>query len=500
MRIDVNEAAGAADGAVLIANGGFLSERIVTDSNKAAEGALFIPVIGARVDGHKFIENAFDNGASAAFTSEELSEELMEKAADNGRSVIRVRDTVTAFQRLAAYYREKYVRIPYIGVTGSVGKTTTRELIACALGSRFNTYSTKGNANSQTGVPITVMATPADAEAGVIEMGMSEFGEMHRLSEIVRCDIAVMTVIGISHIANLGSQENIMKEKLHILDGMRDGGTLLLNGDDPMLKELTEEKIHEYGIALGKKINICFYGTCENAVYRACDIEEKDGGSSFSLYINGKKITDVRLFVPGMHMILNALSAIAAADMLGADIKDAAEALKGFKSLDGRGQITENRGIRIINDAYNAAPQSMKAGLKVLDSIKTDEGGRHTAVLADMLELGPDEIHYHEDIGRFIVNETKNIDQVLVYGELGRHIIEGLIGEADEHDNVTVCTGAVDDHEYAGDARCIAAVHFESFDALKKYVESVSRAGDAVFFKGSNSMRLWSMARDMIGE
>lgn len=500
MILTVKEAAEAIGGKVIVGeNISFNSESIATDSNKAAEGALFIPVIGARVDGHRFIEGAFDNGASCTLTSKALSKELLAKAKAENKGIIMTEDNVAALQRLGAFFREKYVHIPYIGVTGSVGKTTTREMIACAVSAGFDTYSTKGNANSQTGVPITVMATPESAGIGVIEMGISEFGEMHRLSEVVKCDMAVMTVIGISHIANLGSQENIMKEKLHILDDMPDGARLFLNGDDPLLKGLSEEKIHAYGIAEGKRINISFYGTGDNAEYKAVNIKESSDGSEFDVYVNGRIETHARLFVPGTHMILNALAAIASAFAAGVDIKKAAEALSSFKSLDGRGEIRESRGIKVINDAYNAAPQSVKAGLRVLNGIQSEGHGRHTAVLADMLELGDEEVFYHEDIGRFIVSETPKIDKVMLYGKLSSHILEGIRNEAlkngasvnEESERLNI-----DFHN----GRCLDVQHFNYFEGLSRTVKAETKAGDTVFFKGSNSMKLWSMAKELIGE
>ena len=494
MRLTAAEIAAAVKGKLLCGSADTMIENISTASGTMKGADLFVPIIGARVDAHRFIGDAFAHGAAATLSSEGLPEQ----AAGSGWPVIGVEDTMQALQDLGAYYRSRYVRIPYIGVTGSVGKTTTREMIAATLSKGLRTYSTKGNANSQSGVPITVTETDPDAEIGVIEMGISEFGEMHRISRVVQCDMAVVTVIGISHIANLGSQENIMKEKLHILDGMKDGGILLLNGDDPLLREITPDRLHGWGIACDRNIRILFYGTGENAAIRAENIREEDGCPVFDLVVAGDLLspgtggkdtvsdtTDggnavylMRLSVPGMHMVLNSLAAFAAAVLNGVDPRSAIRGLQGFESLSGRGRITEKNGIKVINDAYNAAPQSMTAGLRVLDAMPAS--GRHIAVLADMLELGPEEARYHREVGETIARELKHLDEVWLYGDLARHIGEGIENAADP-----------------GEKTCLIR-HYTDRGTLQEDLRQHLKAGDAVLFKGSNSMKLSAVAEDLI--
>lgn len=482
MKLSALEIANAVGGRLITKDNDISITHIATDTSKVTEGTLFVPIIGARVDGHSFIEKAFENGAKAVFTSKVLPQEIIDRADSIDKAIISVRDTKAALQDLGRYYRLRYIHIPYIGVTGSVGKTTTREMIACALSASLNTYSTRGNANSQVGVPITVAETPEDAEAGVIEMGISEHGEMNLLSRIVNCSMAVVTVIGVSHIANLGSRENIMKEKLHITDHMPDGAVLLLNGDDELLNKLSSERLHEMGYCAGRDVRLKFYGTGANACYRAENIEKTDLGTAYDFYVNEKRLTRVKLFVPGRHMLLNSLAALAAAVENKADIKKAAERLSDFKSLDGRGRISERDGIKIINDAYNAAPQSMAAGLKVLDETEPGEGGERIAVLADMLELGRDEKKYHEELGSFIVNETENIDRVLLYGELTKNTISEITRLQRQ------------------EKKRPRADHFDSIEALRKELYSIKKKGDIIFFKGSNSMRLWELAGELSGE
>ncbi len=482
MKLSAFEIANAVGGRLIIGKNDIYIKHIATDTSKVTEDTLFVPIIGARVDGHSFIEKAFENGANAVFTSKILPQEIIDRADDIDKAIISVRDTKAALQDLGRYYRLRYVHIPYVGVTGSVGKTTTREMIACALSASFNTYSTKGNANSQIGVPITVAETFEDAETGVIEMGISEHGEMNRLSRIVNCGMAVITVIGVSHIANLGSKENIMKEKLHITDHMPDGAVLLLNGDDELLNKLSSEKLHEMGYCAGRDIKLKFYGTGVNACYRAVNTEKTASGTAYDLYIEEKFITHVSLSVPGLHMVLNSLAALAAAAENKADIKKAAEKLSEFRSLDGRGQISEKDGIKIINDAYNAAPQSMTAGLKVLTETEPGKGGERIAVLADMLELGKDEKEYHRELGNFIIREAGNIDRVLLYGELTVNTMNEIISLQ------------------KSEKGRLRAEHFDNIEALKEELYKVKKKGDIIFFKGSNSMRLWELAGELQAE
>ncbi len=481
MKLTAEEIAAAVGGVLHTKTPGLTAEHISTASGSMKGDDLFVPLLGARVDAHRFIPDAFTHGAVLSFTSEGLADngvhEDLSSWLDQGRALIEVEDTLLALQKLGRYYRENYVRIPYVGVTGSVGKTTTREMIAAALSAGKATYSTRGNANSQTGVPITVTETDPCAEIGVIEMGISEFGEMQRLAEIVQCDMAVVTTIGISHIANLGSQENIMLEKLHLLNGMKQGGFLFLNGDDPLLKDLTTEKLHEYGLGAGNDFQIVFYGTGPNAQVRAENVEEACGYPSFEAVMDNGYRRRISLRVPGIHMMRNALAAFAVAVQAGVDPDKALEALSAFESMNGRGKILEKDGMRIINDAYNAAPQSMMAGLRVLDRMPAE--GRHIAVLADMLELGPKEEQYHREVGAFIARETHHIDIVMLYGRLAAQIGEGILA--------------------AGEENCPRIQYFDSLEEVRKAFFEELQSGDIALLKGSNSMKLSAVAEAFSG-
>lgn len=254
--IGINELVEATGGTLLLGEEEAVISHISLDSREQRDSSLFVPIIGERVDGHRFLCQAIGNGAGAVFTSEhhskeevqswvmsqEASEELKHKAL---RAVwIGVEDTKAALQALGGYCRRR-LSIPFVGITGSVGKTTTREMVAAALGAGFEVYKTPGNSNSQVGVPITMAQIPSDAQIAVIELGMSEPGEMERIARVARVDCGVMTNIGVTHIEQLGTQENILREKLCIQEGMAEDGVLFLNGDDPLLSKVVPEKAEE---------------------------------------------------------------------------------------------------------------------------------------------------------------------------------------------------------------------------------------------------------------
>lgn len=488
MDIRAREAAEAVGGVLILGDGDTRLRHISLSSGKMQGKDLFVPIIGERVDAHRFLKDAFSHGAVCAFTSEHPDRESAMKDPElaalcsTGKEpcLIAVEDTRAALQRLGRWYRKERVHIPLVGVTGSVGKTTTREMIACALSAEKKVYATKGNSNSQVGVPITMTETDEDAQIGVIELGMSEFGEMSRISQVACVDVAVITNIGVSHINQLKTQENIMKEKLHILDGMPEGAWLILNGDDPLLRELTEEKIHAYGIAEGRSIRLLFYGTSEKVDIRVLEVRTEKGCPRFQLQLPEGQRISCSLKTPGMHMVLNGAAAVAAAAVCGVSPEGAARALSSFEGVGGRGRTFEKGGITFIDDSYNAAPASMKAGLSVLS--ETPAEGRRIAVLADMLELGDREKDYHREVGAYIRQQGLALSQLWLYGPLARCIAEGYETAAGEK---------------AGES----APRIRLFDRKEELLPALSafvKTGDAVLFKGSNSMGLSTVLADLL--
>lgn len=449
-RMTVKEVLEATRGRLLCGDQGTPLAHISTDSQTAKDGDLFVPLVGERVDAHKFIGQALAAGAAAALTAEH-------DAMDDVHPWIRVEDTKKALQAIGSYCRKR-LSLPLVGVTGSVGKTTTREMVAEALSAGFRVFRTPGNKNSQVGLPITLTEISGEDEIGVLELGMSMPGELTVIARIAQVDLAVITNVGVAHIEQLGSRENICREKLSIQDGLKDGGILLLNGDDPMLGRIQARAGYR----------TLYYGVGENCNYRAEEIRLEGGCPAFTAVCGSKRVP-VRLKVMGRHHINNAMAALAVADLYGVSLEKAAERLGGYTGFQGRQQTFERDGVTIIDDTYNASPISMLAALEVLESIKT--GGRRLAVLADMKELGDEAGRFHREIGDWLRQHP--VDMVFTLGELSSVI------EAGE-----VCL-----HFEAGD-----------LDGLHGELAKTLRPGDCVLLKGSNSMKLGEVAKRLIQE
>ncbi len=456
-------------GKVLRGDPAAMPDRISIDSREDQAGALFVPIIGERTDGHKYLRQVAEKGCAAAFTSEgdpfaDCSDGIPESFA-----LIAVEDTVKALQDLGRGCRKLHP-IPLIGVTGSVGKTSTREIVAAALSAGKRVFRTKGNHNSQIGVPITLSELSDEDEIGVIEMGMSDFGEMSRLSRMVCPDAAVFTNVGEAHLEILGSQENIRSEKLHIQDCMPEEAVMFVNGDDPLLRDCP----------LRKGVRRVRYGTTEGCDVRAVSIDLSHGMPRFEILADGERIP-VRLHVYGMHHVLNAAAALAVAREYGVDLRKAAEAVGTFTGYRHRQQMTERDGILVFDDAYNASPSSMKAALEILEKLKN--GGRRIAVLGDMKELGTEEYEMHAGVGRQI-GEKHQADLIFLLGDLAKGIAEGV--------------RSAEDAAGTPEAERIPIRYFDDRESLYEALIGEVKAGDTVLFKSSNSMKLYELA-DRLG-
>lgn len=413
-------------------------EKIVLDSREDCSNGLFVPIKGEKQDGHRFIPMAIEHGASFIFTEEDCSE--LSKVYPGVR-FIPVESTIDALQALGGYARSLYSGL-VIGVTGSVGKTTTRAMIAKALSMEKSVFETKGNANSQLGLPITLFSMAKEnKEISVIELGISIPGEMHRIASIASCDIAVFTNIGSAHLENLKSKENTCFEKMHILEGNQKEVSLYLPKKDTILGQLTEEKIRAMGFLGEKKLNLFFY----------------------------EKQEEIPLSVPGEHMEDNASVAMAIGLSLGMHKENLLQGLLEFQGLKGRGgRLSTDDGIMIIDDSYNASPDSMKASLKVLAS---EEGQRKIAVLGDMNELGDNEIAYHREIGEFLKDLA--IDGLFTLGKKGEEIRK-----------------AMGEKQLPGKA-CF------SLEELSLALEKEIKPGDLLLFKASNSLSLSTVIQEI---
>ena len=367
-------------GGRLEADAGIRILGVSTDTRTIGAGTLFVAIRGPRFDGHAFARDALDKGAVLLLALEDA--EL-----PDGTPCVRCADTVAALGKLAAWHRSRF-RIPVVAVTGSVGKTSTREMIAAAMGGRYHVLRTKANFNNEIGLPLSVLELDDVHTAAVFELGMSGLGEIGYLSRIVRPDIAVITNIGLSHIEKLGSRQNILRAKLEIIEGMGPDGVVVLNGEDELLKGLR-------GLLRYKTL---YYGMDEATDiqgYEAASLGEN--GMAFKTSIAGQD-GSFTIRAPGLHSVSNALAALAVCHVLGLSQAEAEEGLMRYAGERMRMHIFERRGIKIINDAYNAAPASMKAALAVLGELGA--GRRTVAVLGDMLELGDWAHDAHIEVGR----------------------------------------------------------------------------------------------------
>lgn len=419
---------------------------ICIDSREIKEGDLFVPVIGEKVDGHRFIESALETGA-ATLTSEHNGVVVAEKP------YIRVDNTVDALQRIGTALRERFPK-PVIAVTGSVGKTTTREMITKALSSARKTFQTPKNFNSQIGLPITLSRMGSMDEVAVLELGISEAGEMDVLSQMAKPDMAVVTTIGVAHIEFMKTQENIRKEKLSIVHYMKEGGTLFLNGDDRLLKEAVQTE--------QLTCRTLFYGTEDWCDYYAKNIVYHDSYTTFTC-VHGNEEIEVVLSTLGKHNVGNCVVALAVANENGIPMETAAKEFTEFVGQRQKLLRLENK-FTMIDDTYNASPDSMRASIDVLCDMPCE--GRRVAVLGDMFELGENEVQYHREIGEFLLD--KPIDEVVVLGTLSQHIKEVL-----ENGDTSIKVYTFSDNEEAA-----------------IYLVATLRPEDVVLIKASNGMNL----------
>ncbi len=437
----VREIADITGGILLSGDESTVITNIQYDSRQVGKGTLFVPIKGANTDPHRFIGDCFDKGAAAALTEQDTS-------MGPGRPCIKVSDTRLALQQIAAFYRSS-MDLHLVGVTGSVGKTSTKEMIAAALSDGLDVMKTQGNRNSQIGLPMTMFEIEPHHQAAVIEMGMSEFGEMDRLCDVARPDIAVMTNIGTAHIENLHTRENIMSEKFRITKHFDSTGVLILNGDDPLLSTLK-----------GKcPFRTLSFGMDPDNDYYAEDVRTEGFSTRF---VCCSKDGRRELCIPalGVHSIMNALAAYAVGKVLGLDDESISRGLLNYRNAPMRQQIIGCGGMTIIDDSYNASPEAAKASLKVLAEVSK---GRSIAVLADMLELGDAAADEHYGVGKKLAE--LGIDILIAVGPLSRSTAKG----ASENGCASV---------FCADTNP---------EALEKLLELL-RPGDTLLVKGSRGM------------
>ena len=389
-------------------------DSVTLDSRKITAGGVFIANVGERRDGHEFIAQVFAGGVTLVVV--EKTPEQVEKEwgvpADAWGSYVLVEDSLRALKEIGAYYRSK-LTIPVVGITGSVGKTSTKEFIAGVLSEKYYVLKTDGNYNNELGVPLTLLRIREEHEAAVVEMGISDFGEMHRLSKMARPDICVITNIGQCHLENLKSREGILKAKTEIFDFMSEDGEVCLNGEDDMLRTVTE--VH------GKKTHFFGLGgdACEE-VYASDIVSKGLLGSDAILHIRDKTIS-VEVSLPGRHMVINAAAAACVASLLGLNAEQIAKGIKKVQPVDGRNNLLRMNNYTVIDDCYNANPVSMQSAIDLLALAET----YRVAILGDMFELGENSDTMHAQVGSYAV--ASGAECILCVGENSRHMYEGAV-------------------------------------------------------------------------
>lgn len=372
---------------------------ITTDSRQAADGCLFVAVKGERVDGHDFIPSVFEKGALCVIAEHEP------EAADG--AWIQVESSLQAIKDMAEFYRQQ-LAVRVVGITGSVGKTSTKEVIASVLSEKYHVLKTLGNFNNELGLPLTVFRIREEHQVAVLEMGISDFGEMHRLSKIARPDVCVMTNIGQCHLEFLKDRDGILRAKSEIFDYLAENGTVILNGDDDKLSTIKEVK----------GIRPVFFGVESGREIYADEIEPK-GLKGIRCRIHaGEESISVLIPIPGYHMVLNALAAAAVGLTMGLTMEQIRAGIEKLQSLGGRFHIIEKGNMLIIDDCYNANPVSMKASLDVLK----DAEHRKVAILGDMFELGENAAELHASVGCHAAENE--IDLLICVGDASRHMAE----------------------------------------------------------------------------
>lgn len=425
---------------------------IVTDSRQAKEGFVFVALPGERVDGHDFIPQVFEAGALAV---------VCEREPEDATGIcLLVESAREALKQLAALYLDE-LKIPVVGITGSVGKTSTKEMIASVLAQKYQVHKTAGNFNNEIGLPLTVFGLAEEHEVAVLEMGISDFGEMSRLAAVARPKVSVITNIGICHLENLGTRDGILKAKTEVFDYLKEDATVVLNGDD--------DKLCTVAAVQGKAP--VFYGMGETIPNGAAydkksifaDAVENKGlrGIDFDLHLPGGTHR-VHVAIPGEHNVYNAMAAAAVGLALGLSEQEICAGIEAARTIGGRTNLIEANGYLVIDDCYNANPVSMKAAIDVL----TQGESRTIAVLGDMFELGADEKQLHYEVGAYVAE--KKIDWLFAAGELSKEQVRGV----EEYPDHTT------QYDYFG----------TDVDALCTRVCEFVRPGDTILIKASHGM------------
>lgn len=444
--LSIGEIVGATRGRLINSSDDSAVGGVSIDSRSIKSGEMFIALKGESFDGHDFIDKAIEKGAALVMAQRRLE----------GCSIpyILVKDTLKALQDIARYYRSKF-NIPFVAITGSSGKTTTKDMIASVLSQKFKVLKTEGNFNNAIGLPLTLLKLQYSHEIAVLEMGMSSLGEISLLSDIVRQNIGVISNVGITHIEKLGSRDNILQAKLELFSYFDKNSVAVINGDNDMLRDYHSERYR-----------VIKYGLRESNDIFAYAIEEKgEKGINFSVDLEGVQ-SDFTVMLPGIHNVYNALSAIAVARLFGMEAGDIREGLKNFKPSKMRMEVINlNSGVKLISDVYNANPESMIAAIDVLHAMRTS--GRSICILGDMLELGVLSSEEHYKIGMYAA--SSGVDVLAAAGSFSGDVIRGGLTSGMNRNS---------------------AFAFSDIKEAAVSLGEMVKSGDTVLIKGSRGMKM----------
>lgn len=421
---------------------------ISIDTRNINNGDCFIGVKGEKFDGSLFYKDAFKNGASVCILDNyRANKEDLEYLKNNNKSIVLVKDSVLALGEIAKYVRNNF-NYPVIAVTGSSGKTSTKDIIYSVLNQKYNAHKTLGNKNNFTGLPLSLLSINRDTNMLILEMGMNHLGEISYLTNIVKPDVAIITNVGTAHIGNLGSRENILKAKLEILEGLKKDGIIVINNDNDLL--------HEWYLKNKNRYNIITIGIDNKSDYQAKNIKEHENYSEF--ICNNEKYS---INVGGKHFIYNSLVAIVIGNIYKLNYKDIKKGISEFELSNNRMNIIKKDNITIIDDTYNANYDSMQYAIKYLGSLNN----RKIAILGDMKELGDYSIKFHKKLGKLIYDQK--IDILITVGDDSKYINEEAIELGFNKDN---------------------SYHFNKNEQAIKLINKIKKENDNILVKASNSM------------
>lgn len=419
---------------------------ITIDSRKVEKDCLFVAIKGQRVDGNDFVPGSYENGAACCMST------LPPK--DESKPYIQVESCEQSLKDMAEYYRS-VLDIKVVGITGSVGKTTTKEMIASVVSQKYDTLKTLGNFNNEIGLPLTVFRIRDHHEVAILEMGISEFGEMQRLSKVAKPDMCVITNIGQCHLENLGTRDGILKAKTEMFDYAKPEALVYLNGDDDKLITLDKDS---------RISSPVFFGlTADSAIFPENVQSMGLAGSKVDI-VTPEGSINVLVPAPGKHMISNAMAATAVGLGLGIELEKIKAGIEAYEPVGGHGHIIQTEKLTIMDDCYNANPVSMKAGIDVLSEVE----GRRVAILGDMFELGENEIEMHYEVGQYAAG--KQIDVLVAIGKLGENYAKGAKDYIEK--NPSDCQ----------------VIYFEDRDSALQELEQIIQPQDAVLVKASHGM------------